>query len=158
MKVSGQLADKGLHAFDGESLMRDGVKIQHLWIVAADRENAHVYRKTPKGIERIADIKIGHEHSGSGGAAHHGYDEKSEKRHHHDAAFTQKLAAWLDQAAKENVFDKIILAASPHALGDLRSSLSKNVHDRIMAEVDKDFIKLPEKELEERLAGIILPQ
>lgn len=160
MKVSGKLAEKGLHAFDKEPRTHAGIEIPRLWVVVADREKAHIYRKIPKGIERIADVKIGHakshhEDAGSSGTAHHGYDVRSEKRHHNDSAFIQKLTAWLDMASKENVFDRLVLVASPHTLGDIRASLSKSIHDRIAAEVDKDLIKLPEKEIEDHLSKVV---
>jgi len=160
MKVSGKLAEKGLHAFDDEPHMHAGIKIPRFWIIVADREKAHIYRKTSTGMERIADARLGHDHShhetaGSRGASHHGYDERSEKTHHSDGAFIQKLMAWLDLASKENVFDRLVLVASPHTLGDIRAALSKDVRCRIAAEVDKDLIKMPEKEIEEHLAKIV---
>lgn len=160
MKVSGKLAEKGLHAFDREPRTRAGIEIPRIWIVLADREKARIYRKTLKGIELIADAKSGHAKSkhtntGSGGTVPHGYDVRSEKKHHNDSAFIQKLAAWLDLASKENVFDRLVLVASPHTLGDIRISLSKNIYGRIMAEVDKDLIKLPEKEIESLLSKIV---
>jgi len=159
MKISGKLAEKGLHAFDKEPRMRNGVVIPRLWIIVADREKAHIYRKTPLGIERIADVKKGHpkshrEEAGSCGTIPHGYDVRSEKRHHADSAFIQRLAEWLDQATKENVFDRLVLVAAPHTLGDIRTALSKDVHARIATEVDKDFIKLPDKEIEDNLSKI----
>lgn len=159
MKVSGKLAEKGLHAFDQEPRHHAGIEIPRIWIVAADREKAHIYRKTPKGMERIADIKIGHaksahEDAGSSAALHHGYDVRSEKRHHNDPGFIQKLTAWLDLASKEKVFDRLVLVASPHTLGDIRSSLSKDIQGRVAAEVSKDLMKLPEKEIEKHLSKI----
>lgn len=159
MKISGKLAEQGLHAFDGEPRIRDGVPVPRLWVVVADREKAHVYRKTTGHMERIADLKKGHskshpEDAGPQGALPHGYDPRSEKRHHADSAFIQKLAKWLDDAAREKVFDRIVLVASPHTLGDIRACLSKNVHDHVATEIDKDLIKLPDREIEERLSKI----
>ena len=159
MKVSGTLAKKGLHAFDNESHTHDGIEVPRLWIVVADREKAHIYRKITKGIERIADVKIGnskshHEDAGFRGTAHQGYDVRSEKRHHNGGAFIQKLSAWLDLASKEKVFDRLVLAASPHTLGDIRTSLSKDIQNRIIGEMDKDLIETPEKEIENHLSKI----
>jgi protein required for attachment to host cells len=159
MKVSGTLSKKGLHAFDDEPHTHAGIKVPRLWIVVADREKAHIYRKITTGIERIADVKIGHgkshhEDAGPRGASHHGYDVSSEKNHHNDGAFIQKLSAWLDLASKEKVFDRLVLVASPHTLGDIRTSLSKDIQGRIIGEMDKDLIKTPEKEIEDHLSKI----
>ena len=153
MKVSGKLAEKGLHAFDAEPRVHEGIEALRLWVVVADREKAHIYRKTAKGIERIADVKIGH--GDSSGGAHRGYDSKSEKKHHGDGAFIQKLTAWLDLASREDVFDRLILVASSHTLGDIRPSLTKGMQARIAAEVDKDLTKVPDSEIEEHLTETV---
>ncbi|TAL27448.1 MAG: hypothetical protein EPN97_17315, partial [Alphaproteobacteria bacterium] len=88
---------------------------------------------------------------------HHGYDVRSEKKHHADGGFVHKLSAWLEMASKEKVFDRIALVASPHMLGELRAVTSKNIQGRIAAEVNKDLLKLPEKEIEDRLSEIVCP-
>ena len=160
MKVSGILAEKGLHAFDGEPRMHVGIEIARVWIIVADREKAHIYRKTSHGIQRIADIKIGdakskHEDTGTSSAAHQGYDVRSEKKHHNDNGFIRKLSAWLDLAAKEKVFDRLVLVAAPHTLGELRVTLSKDIYGHIAAEVNKDLMGLPEKEIEEHLTEVV---
>lgn len=159
MKLSGKLAEIGLHAFDREPRHHAGIEVPRLWIVVADREKAHIYRKTADGIERIADAKIGEGHShhevvGSRGASHHGHDVRSEKRHHGDGAFIKKLAGWLEQASREKVFDRLVIVASPHTLGDIRASLDPNVQGRVAAEVSKDLIKMPDKEIEAHLTKI----
>jgi len=159
MKISGTLAEKGLHAFDKEPQTHAGIKIPRLWIVVADREKAHIYRKTPHKIERIADAAAGHnkshpEDAGAKGALRHGYDMRSEKRHHNDSAFLQKLGTWLDQAAAEKAFDRLVLVAPPHTLGDLRTLLGKKAQACLLTEVDKDWIKLSEKEIEVHLAKV----
>ena len=154
MQVSGKLAEKGLHAFEKEPRTHADTEIMRLWIVVTDREKAHIYRKTATGIERIAGIKAGHAQSKRGDTGSSG-DARREKRHHNDNAFIQKLTAWLDLASKENVFDQLILVASPHTLGELRASLSKRIRDRVTAEVDKDLVKLSEREIEYHLSKIV---
>lgn len=159
MKLSGILAEKGLHAFDGEPHAVEGVRIPREWIVVADREQAHIYRKTPHKVERIADAVAGHaksnhEEAGSRGALSHGYDAHSEKKHHGDSAFLQRLSIWIDAAVAEHVFDRLVLVAPPHALGDIRTLLKKKTQEVIIAEVDKDWIKLPQKEIEENLSKL----
>lgn len=159
MKISGKLVEKGFHAFDDEPRTHAGIPVPRVWIVVADREKAHIYRKTPKGIEQIADAHSGHakshhEEAGAGGAICHGHDVRSEKRHHSDRAFLQKLTAWLNKAVAEDAFDKLVLAASPHTLGDIRTLLGKKMQARITIEIDKDWVKLPEKEIEAHLSKV----
>jgi protein required for attachment to host cells len=47
------------------------------------------------------------------------------------------------------------LVASPHTLGDIRSSLSAGIQGLVTAEVNKDLIKMSEKEIEDHLAEIV---
>lgn len=158
MKLSGTLAEKGLHAFDGEPHKHEGHEVPRIWIVVADRMQAHIFRKTSKGIERIADAKPGHSlatHEHKGGGSFHGYDQKSGKNHHDDAGFIQKLAAWLDTAERERIFDRLVIVAAPRTLGDIRAALSKNVFTRVTAEVDKELTEMPEAKIKEHLNDII---
>jgi protein required for attachment to host cells len=156
MKLSGTLAEKGLHAFDSEPRHHAGHEIPRIWIVVVDRIQAHVFRKTPNGMERIADAKRGtavHENQGSAGF--HGYDVRSEKHHHDDSVFLPKLATWLDVAEREKAYDRLVLVAAPRTLGDLRKMMSKNVHARIAAEVDKELTEMSENELRKHLDDIV---
>lgn len=158
MKLSGTLSEKGIHAFDAEPQKSQGHDIPRIWLLIADRDQAFFFRKTPAGLERIGEAKKGHSkgtHEKSKGTGFHGYDAKSAHHHHADVCFIQKLAAWLDTAEREQVFDRLVLVAAPRALGDLREALSKNVFSRVAAEVDKDLTKLPEAEIKEHLKDII---
>lgn len=158
MKLSGTLAEKGLHAFDGEPHTHQGHDIHRFWIVVADRIQAHIYRKTVRGFERIADAKMGHSHAThetSAGNVFHGYDPGSQKHGHTDGAFIGKLAAWLDTAEREKIFDRLVLVAAPRTLGDLREALSKNVFSRVTAEVDKELTEMPEAKIKQHLEKIV---
>ncbi len=158
MKLSGTLAEKGIHAFDAEPHKSQGHDIPRIWLIVADREHAILFRKTPAGLERIADAQKGHskgKHDDGKGTGFHGYDAKSAHQHHGDGAFIQNLAAWLDTAEREHVFDRLVLVAAPRTLGYFRESLSKNVFSRVAAEVDKDLTKLPEAEIKDHLKDVI---
>lgn len=158
MKLSGTLADKGLHAFDSEPRHHEGHDVPRIWIVVADRQQAHIFRKTPKGMERIGDARVGHSggaHEMQGGSVTHGYDVGSERRHHADGIFLHKLSEWLDVAEREKAYDRLVLVAAPRTLGDIRKVMSKNVHTRIAAEVDKELTEMPEVEIKKHLADIV---
>lgn len=158
MKLSGTLAEKGLHAFDHEPHKHQGHEIHRIWVVVADRTQAHVYRKTPKGFERIADAKMGHSHAThetTGGDAFHGYDAGSQLHYRGDGAFIEHFAGWLDTAEREKIYDRLILVAAPRTLGDLREALSKNVFSRVMAEVDKELTEMPETKIKKHLEKIV---
>lgn len=158
MKLSGTLAEKGLHAFDSEAHAHQGHKVPRIWVVVADRTQAHIFRKTSHGFENIADAKMGHSHGThetTQGHAFHGYDVKSQRHTKGDGAFIEKLAGWLDTAEREGVYDRLILVAAPRTLGDMRDSLGKNVFSRIVAEVDKELTEMPEAKIKKHLDDIV---
>lgn len=156
MKLSGTLAEKGLHAFDHEPHHHAGHEIPRIWIIVADRFKAHIFRKTKQGMERIADARVGGGvHENEGRAGFHGYDARSEKRHHDDGGFIHKLADWLDLAERENAYDRLVLVAAPRTLGDLRNVITPSVHTRVAAEVDKELTEMAETEIKKHLEDII---
>lgn len=158
MKLSGTLAEKGFHAFDAEPKTHQGHQLSRIWIVVADGVQAHIYRKTPKGFETIAEAKKGHSrahHETGGEKAFHGYDARSRLHNKGEAGFIEHLAGWLDQAEREQAFDRLILVAAPRTLGDMRDALSKNVFSRIVAEVSKELTEMPEAKVKKHLNEIV---
>ncbi len=160
MKITGPLAEKGLHVFDHEPRMHDGHLIPRIWFLVADREKAHVYRKAPHGLELIADLKAaagathnvdGHAVSIHGGAQHGMHDPHGEKVHHGDMAFVRTMVDWLEVAERERVYDRLVLVAAPHTLGEIRAALPRAVHDRVTAELPKQLTGAPVKEVFDHL-------
>jgi hypothetical protein len=142
MKLKGKIVEDGFQAFADESHIHAGHKILRIWVLVADRKNAHVYRKTCDGLERIAEAKADGGNPGIGSF-------------HDDMNFIHGVAGWLDQAVRENAFDRMVLVAAPRTLGDLRGVLSKPVHIRVMAEVSKELTGLGHKALQKELTEIV---
>jgi hypothetical protein len=90
------------------------------WILVADHKKAHVYRKSPQGIERIPD-------------EHLHVTLPLPREEADDQAFLRDIASWLDVAEKEDAFDRIALIASPSALEALHGMVGEGVHCRICA-------------------------
>lgn len=161
MKRSGILAEKGLHVFDGEPQRQQGHEVPRIWVLVTDRLKAHIYRRTPAGLELIASAsaKSGKaqraKKHGTGSGIHHDHDPQHEARHHDDLAFARDLSAWLEEAVREKVVDRIVLISPPEFLGRLRACLDKNVRDHIAAELSKDLMKLPEKDIRDHLKDIV---
>lgn len=91
----------------------------------------------------------------SAGTARHAMEPptdpaRAEKRH-----FAEHLAEHLDRAAQDQAFDRLIVVAAPHTLGDLREALSDRVRTLISAELDKDLTKIPDPKLPSHLEGVI---
>jgi|GEM_PF-744133 len=170
MKLSGTLAGKGLQIFNGEMRYHSGHAVTRLWVVVANQEKAYIYRKIiADGVELIAtaqateDIKpsrIPDSAHGSmrvvqQGAARHSLDFQDEKQKKQELKFVQRLAIWLDEAQKEDAFDRIALVAAPKTLGDLMPLLSEAVQARLLAQLDKNLAILPDSKIREHLAKII---
>lgn len=167
MKLTGALAEKGFHAFDMEPRTHAGHEIPRLWIIVADRVKARIYRKLHEKLELLGDAVAtsGASHlgksenykvaraGGSGGG--HGQDPRQEDQHHEDMAFIHTLASWLEEAEREKAFDRLVLVAAPHTLGEIRSVLSKAVQGRVTTEVNKDLTKLSENDLRDHLKDIV---
>lgn len=72
--------------------------------------------------------------------------------------FADDLADMLYDYAHKNAFSRLVVCAPPKVLGELRKQYHKEVRDRIVAEVDKDFTNHPldkvEKLLKQELASM----
>ncbi len=62
--------------------------------------------------------------------------------------FAKEMAGMLYSAAHAGRFSKLVVAAPPGILGDLRKELHKEVADRVVAEVPKDLTNMPPYEIE----------
>ena len=169
MNITGRIAETGFRAFKAGQQAEQGYRLAHVWVVIADRQEAHIYHKTEKGLELIADVGSdgadvstdteffdGHFSEISSGRNRHDPDFREKKKRQGDMAFIHSLAKWLDMANNEHVFDRLVLVADQHTLGRIRAGLTRNVHDRVTAELDRDLTKLPLKEIQEHLNSAIM--
>jgi protein required for attachment to host cells len=67
--------------------------------------------------------------------------------------FLRDLVARLDAAIAAGKMKSLIMIAPPRALGVLRQEYSAQVRGALRTELDKDYVKLPVHEIEQRLAG-----
>ncbi len=65
--------------------------------------------------------------------------------------FLTQIAAHLDKAVLAGDTPSLIVVAPPRAIGILRRAYSSHVRQALRAEVEKDFVKLPVKEIERHL-------
>ena len=61
----------------------------------------------------------------------------------------------LEAKAKAGAYDRLVIAAAPIALGNLRKVLSDHVKKTVVAELDKDLSNIPTAQLDRHLDGII---
>ncbi|MEM1429325.1 MAG: host attachment protein [Pseudomonadota bacterium] len=70
-------------------------------------------------------------------------------------AFAERLASDLAESARQGAFERLVLVAGPHMLGELRTALAEAVRERILGELDKDLIHATNAELPAHLADIL---
>lgn len=74
----------------------------------------------------------------------------------HDEAerdFLESLARRLDAAIAGGETSELIIIAAPRALGMLRAAYSPAIRQALRGEIDKDYVKVPIREIEKHLAG-----
>ena len=64
------------------------------------------------------------------------------------AHFTEQLA----ERARQGLFDRLVVAADPHALGYFRDFAPAELKRKIVAEIPKDHVHTPVKQIEQALA------
>jgi protein required for attachment to host cells len=69
-----------------------------------------------------------------------------------EARFIDEFAGRLNRAAERGLFDRLILAAPPRVLGQLRPALSAQVAACVVAEIGSDLTNHPVDEIEKRIA------
>jgi protein required for attachment to host cells len=72
--------------------------------------------------------------------------------------FAHDLADILYKYAHRGAFDRIVLVAAPHVLGDLRDQLHKEVREKVVAEVAKDLTHHPLDKVETMLKAELDPR
>lgn len=135
----------------------------HTWILIADGAHARVltHPGPGKALLEVPGLEFANEHlragdimadrpgrsfssGGHGRSAMQPQTDPVEKR---EADFVATLAHMLDEKLHQKAFDRLIIAAAPQAMGDLRKSLSPAVKKTIIAERAKDLTNIPNAEL-----------
>lgn len=169
MKITGKVANDGFKAVSAEHYITSRHKIPRIWIVVADRHKFRVFMKPDGHLEQIAegfphaeghtqdisDHTFGRIVSSASVYIRHSLSSGKKPAEKDAVKFVKDIAAWLDEAVKEDSYDRLVLAASPKMLGDIRKVLSYNVHARITAEINKDLTKMRADEILEELKEIV---
>jgi protein required for attachment to host cells len=79
--------------------------------------------------------------------------EQSDFHDRDEKLFLQKFAECLERRSRDHGMKSLILIAPARAMGMIRPALSASTKQVIVAELDRDYVKLPLYEIEERLKG-----
>ncbi len=165
MKVTGKIAGQGLKTFSKKPSLQRGRRMPRIWVIVADKGIARIFRKPETHLELIGELhpdetmqtELTNQTLGriAGGGQHHKYEPHMAQGRQDELLFAQDIASWLEKAETGDAFDRLVLAASPRMLGDLRAVMNKTVRGRIAAEVDKDLTGLNEITLRKTLDEIL---
>jgi protein required for attachment to host cells len=129
------------------------------WIVAADGSHCRIFehRGPGKGLApvttldyerarlRAQDIEAdrpGRSFS-SVGQGRSAIEPHTDPVEHEEENFARKIAALLESKWGEHAFTRLVIAADPTTLGNIRSLLSPALDGTILAELHKDLTNVP---------------
>ena len=81
----------------------------------------------------------------------HGIEPRQDPHDRAERDFAHYVAQELNGDADASSCDALIIAAPSHILADLQSALSRQLQDRIVTTLAKDFTKIPDAELPKHL-------
>lgn len=110
-----------------------------------DSTAAHL-RSSDMGSERLGRVRE------SVGAAHHAVEPRHDPHRQAKHDFVTDVARQVAAHAAEGAFERLVLVAPAHALHDLRAALPEAVREKVVAELEKDLVKVPDGDLGEHLA------
>jgi protein required for attachment to host cells len=148
------------------------MKAKVTWILVADGATAKVFEHSGpgKGLRAVEGLIFEQEplkageimadrpgRSYSSGSPHgrSAMEYSSDPVAVRERRFVESVAAELERKHQQHAFDRLIIAAAPTALGDLRPAFSKGLRDTIMAELPKDLTKLPTPQLEAHFSELL---
>jgi protein required for attachment to host cells len=138
------------------------------WVVVCDGGKALILENSgspaavkldTREVREHADAPTHQQGTDRPGRVHQSFgDERSavEQTDWHDEAervFLQSLARRLDMAIAAEETSNLVIIAAPRALGMLRLAYSPAIRQALRGEIDKDYVKVPIREIEKLLAG-----
>ncbi len=139
------------------------MKAKITWILVADGGQARVFENDGpgKGLAQVKGLSSEEKHlrdqdivtdrpgrtfspSGSGQS---GIQPRSDPVEQRETRFVQGLARMLHEKLAAGAFDRLIIAAAPTALGDIRPALSASVNKTIVGELHKDLTNTPTNQI-----------
>lgn len=142
------------------------------WIVIADGNQARVFEhqgpgrglvpvrelqfeQEPLRTGEIMADKPGRTGTGPSSGARSAMDYRSDPVQVRERRFVEKLARVLDEKLTEGRFARLVIAAAPMALGNIRPALSEGVRGTILGELPKDLTNVPIAKLGAHLDGLL---
>jgi protein required for attachment to host cells len=141
------------------------------WVLVADGVHGAIYanRGPGQGLEELAVHKfIGDKHPtreinadrpgrtfNSMGEQRHAKEPHTDAHRHAQQVLAHEIAKYLDHAVGRGEYDRLVVAAPPRTLGDLRAEFSARVQAKLAGELNKDLTHFPAINLPEHFEAIV---
>lgn len=130
------------------------------WIMVANASQAKLFAKhgPKKGLQLIKELihpesrektsNLVSDRSGANSGPGHGaFIQATDPKHHEAERFAQEVARELDDGRVNNAYDRLVLVASAPFMGLVNACLPGQVRSKVSKSIDKDYTRLPVKEL-----------
>ena len=141
------------------------------WIVIADGTQARVFENSGpgKGLVAMDGLRLEEEalktseimsdrqgrSFSSVGPGRSAMEPRTDPVDYRETEFARRVAAMLNEKHSEHAFKRLVIAAAPTTLGDLRKALSASTRSAIMAELPKDLTNTPRQNLDKQFADVL---
>ena len=138
------------------------------WIMVANASQAKLFANhgPKKGLQFIKELvhpesrektsNLVSDRSGSHtGTGHGAFVQATDPKHHEAERFAQEVSRELDDGRIKNAYDRLILVASAPFVGLINSRLPDPVRSKISEIIDKDYTRLPVKDLAGHLESYV---
>jgi protein required for attachment to host cells len=138
------------------------------WIMVANASQAKLFANhgPKKGLQFIKELvhpesrektsNLVSDRSGSHtGTGHGAFVQATDPKHHEAERFAQEVSRELDDGRINNAYDRLILVASAPFVGLVNSRLPDPVRSKISEIIDKDYTRLPVKDLAGHLESYV---
>lgn len=141
------------------------------WVLIADGAQARIleYSGPSKGLVQVEGLKFEDAHLknreimadrpgrafSSAGYGRSAMEQRTDPVDHRESEFLRSVAELLNQKCLEGAFRRLVIAAGPQALGDLRRFLTSGTKEKVTAEIPKNLTTVPILQLGKHFEGAL---
>ena len=108
----------------------------------------------PESREKTSNL-VSDRSGAYGGPGHGAVGQPADPKHHEAERFAQEVSRDLEAGRVKNAYDQLILVASAPFMGLVNHHLPGQVRSLLSKSIDKDYTRLPVKELAGHLEGYV---
>jgi len=142
--------------------------MDNTWVLVANASEAHLYATERLGEEmsilkdfshsesRAKGVTLASDRPGSSwgtGSSIGTRGDPEDPKHFEAERFASELANELEKGRTANAYRRLVLVASPHFQGLLKSRLDEHTQAMVVSKINKDFTACNVRELPARLKG-----